>query len=83
MVEKAEAWFLGLEEAIVSLEDLPERGTQLPGQSLYRQLLYGATRYRYRVLHSVQQKSRTVSLSMSAMARTAAPDCNFEAFPPT
>jgi hypothetical protein len=83
MVETAEAWFLGLEEAIVSLEELPNAAHNFRGS---RCIVNPSTARRGTAIASCTVCSKRVeqfSLSMSAMARAAAPDCNFEAIPPT
>ena len=56
---QAAVWLAGLEEAILSLEELPKRGTALKGTS-YRQLLYGSVPHTYRILYRVDERARSV-----------------------
>lgn len=57
---KAFEWFRGLERLIFSLEDQPDRGTSLPGNAKLRQLLYGNKPHIYRIIYTVEKRSRTV-----------------------
>ncbi len=54
--EPALRWFEGLEAMILSLEEMPERGTSLPAKSRYRQVVYGS----YRILYRVDKRKRCV-----------------------
>src|SRR5271157_218505 len=53
-------WFNGLEDAILSLENHPERGTLTRENSRLRQLLYGPKPHTYRIIYSIQPRSRRV-----------------------
>ena len=53
-------WFNGLEDAILSLENHPERGTLTRENSRLRQLLYGTKPHTYRIIYSIQPRSRRV-----------------------
>jgi toxin ParE1/3/4 len=55
-------WFNGLEDAILSLEHHPERGTITRENSRLRQLLYGNKPRLYRIIYSVQKQSGRVSV---------------------
>ena len=44
----ASDWFLGLTQAVMSLERLPKRGTLLGGSVPRRQILYGTRPHLYR-----------------------------------
>ena len=55
-------WFNGLEVAILSLEERPERGTATRENSRLRQLLYGNKRNVYRIIYSIRTRPRVVSV---------------------
>ena len=57
---QAAQWFARLEQAIFSLETLPQRGARLPEDSALRQLLHGRKPYIYRVIYEVDEASATV-----------------------
>ena len=54
----ASQWFAGIVEAILSLEQFPQRCPLAPENAHFtaeiRQLLYGRRRYAYRILFTVQ-----------------------------
>jgi len=54
--EAAFKWYLGLKEAIFSLEGQPNRCSQTPEDAKLRFLLYGCTRRVYRVIYRVTEK---------------------------
>lgn len=60
--EKAFSSFNGLEGAILSLENHPKRGTITREDSRLRQLVYGRKPHGYRIIYSVRQRSRLVSV---------------------
>ncbi len=53
-------WFNGLNDAIVSLENRPERGSVTRENSHLRQLLYGNKPHTYRIIYSINRRSRQV-----------------------
>jgi plasmid stabilization system protein ParE len=55
-------WFNGLEAAILSLEQRPERGTVTRESLRLRQLLYGNKPHIYRIVYSIRRRSRLVSV---------------------
>jgi len=55
-------WFNGLESAILSLEKHPKRGTVTREDSRLRQLLYGNKPHVYRIIYSIRERSRLVSV---------------------
>ena len=59
---RAFQWFNGLEDAILSLENHPERGTATRENSRLRQLLYGNKPHLYRIIYSVRKRSGVVSV---------------------
>ncbi len=56
---QAAIWLAGLEEAVLSLEQLPERGAALKS-SRYRQLLYGKLPHTYRVIYRINERTHSV-----------------------
>ncbi len=50
----AERWYWGLRDAVLSLEEFPERCAQAPEGDGLRQLVYGHGRGRYRVLFELR-----------------------------
>ena len=59
---QAFAWFNGLEAAILRLEQRPERGAVTRESSRLRQLLYGNKPHIYRIIYSLQRRTRLVSV---------------------
>jgi toxin ParE1/3/4 len=59
---QAFAWFNRLEAAILSLEQHPERGTVTRESLRFRQLLHGNKPHIYRIIYSIQKRSRLVSV---------------------
>ena len=57
---QAAQWFARLEQAIFSLENLPQRGTRVPEDAGLRQLLHGRKPYIYRVIYEVDKATATV-----------------------
>jgi plasmid stabilization system protein ParE len=47
---QARAWFGGLEQTILSLDEHPSRGAPTPEDGTLRHLLYGRRRHRYRII---------------------------------
>lgn len=60
--DKASAWFNGLEEAIYSLEDYPNRGTVAPERSNLRHLFYGRKAGIYRIIYYVDERRKAVTI---------------------
>ncbi len=58
--KQAFLWFNGLEDAILSLENRPERGRMTRENSRLRQLLYGTKPHTYRIIYSIQRRSQVV-----------------------
>jgi plasmid stabilization system protein ParE len=57
---EARAWFEGLEVAVFSLAEYPERGKATPELSQLRQLTYGHKPHVYRVIYRVDKRARQV-----------------------
>jgi plasmid stabilization system protein ParE len=57
-------WFRGMQKAIASLSELPTRCTLAPENKDFpfevRQLLYGSTHHRYRILFTIEDDTVTV-----------------------
>lgn len=60
--EKAFARFKGLSAAIYSLERFSERGTMVPKNKRYSQLLFGARPNTYRIIYAVETRKRVVNV---------------------
>ena len=59
----AAEWYLGLREAVLSLEDLPLRGRIAPDKPALRQILYGNKPHLYRVLYTINEAARVVNVA--------------------
>lgn len=59
---QAFAWFIGLEEAVLSLSNQPERGTRTRENPALRQLLYGNKPHIYRVIYRIRKRARKVRI---------------------
>ena len=57
---QAALWVARLEQAIFSLEILPQRGARVPEVAGLRQLLHGRKPYVYRVIYEVNEAAMTV-----------------------
>jgi toxin ParE1/3/4 len=55
-------WYRGLKNAILSLEERPNRCPMTPENTKLRQLLYGHKPYVYRVIYRVMEKSKQVDV---------------------
>jgi len=55
-------WYQGLQEAIISLEEQPNRCPKTPEDPRLRHLLYGYDHRVYRVIYRVTQKSKRVDV---------------------
>lgn len=55
-------WYRGLKEAILSLEEHPNRCPETPETPKLRHLLYGHKPHVYRVIYRVTAKSRQVDI---------------------
>jgi toxin ParE1/3/4 len=60
--ERALSWFNDLAEAIYSLERLAERGAVVPKSKRLRQLLFGKKPDTYRIIYTVDKRSRAVNV---------------------
>lgn len=60
--EHAARWFDGLEQAVLSLEEEPERGTVTRGLRGVRQILYGRRAGVYKILYAVRKRERLVTV---------------------
>jgi toxin ParE1/3/4 len=60
--KRALAWFNDLAEAIYSLERLAERGAVVPESKRLRQLLFGKKPDTYRIIYTVDKRSRAVNV---------------------
>jgi toxin ParE1/3/4 len=59
---QAHAWFNGLDEAVLSLDEHPARGAPIPEDGTLRHLLYGRRRYRYRIIYAIDERDRIVTV---------------------
>lgn len=59
---QARAWFNGLEQAILSLEEHPSRGAPTQEDRNLRHLLYGRGRHRYRIIYAIDETNRVVTV---------------------
>ena len=59
----AAAWFLGLREAVFSLESLPDRCPFTSENRSLRHLLYGNKPHVYRIIFSIDEAARTVNVA--------------------
>lgn len=55
-------WYRGLTEAILSLEEQPDRCSETPENAKLRHLLYGNKPHIYRVIYRVAEKSNQVDV---------------------
>jgi plasmid stabilization system protein ParE len=55
-------WYRGLKEAILSLEEQPNRCPETPENAKLRHLLYGHKPHVYRVIYRVTEKSKQVDV---------------------
>jgi plasmid stabilization system protein ParE len=60
--DTAMEWYLGIREAILSLERQPNRCPLTRRKSKLRHLLYGHKPYVYRVIYRVQEKRKQVEV---------------------
>jgi len=60
--DAAIAWYVGLKEAILSLEKHPNRCPETPETPKLRQLLYGHKPHVYRVIFRVTEKAKQVDV---------------------
>lgn len=58
----AQAWFQGLEAAVLSLDENPARSPATPENGRLRHLLYGHGRHVYRVIYAIDERGRTVTV---------------------
>lgn len=58
--ELAFRWFNGLERAILSLRESPDRGSRTPESESFRHLLYGTKPHFYRIIYSVHREEGLV-----------------------
>jgi toxin ParE1/3/4 len=59
---QAADWFAGLEEAIYSLEQHPNRAPTIPEDRKLRHLLYGKKPHVYRIIYEVTERARRVDV---------------------
>jgi toxin ParE1/3/4 len=55
-------WYRGLKKAILSLEELPARGSMTPENRRLRHLLYGHKPHVYRVIYRVLERQKRVDV---------------------
>ena len=60
--DAAHKWYRGLKEAILSLEEQPNRCPQTPENARLRHLLYGRKPHVFRVIYRVTEKTRQVDV---------------------
>ena len=58
----ASEWYVGLKEAILSLEEQPNRCPIAPENARFRHLLYGHKPHIYRVIYRVTEKPKQVDV---------------------
>jgi plasmid stabilization system protein ParE len=61
--DAAHAWFLGLEAMVISLEKYPTRGAVTCDRPSVRHLLYGKKPHIYRILYTIDEDRKTVSMA--------------------
>jgi addiction module RelE/StbE family toxin len=72
---QAHAWFDGLESAVFSLTDYPERGKPTSESKELRELHYGNPPHIYRIIYRVDERAKQVTvLHIRHRARQAADD---------
>jgi len=59
---QARLWFDGLTDTILSLENYPSRGSATPESRSLRHLLYGSSRYVYRIIYSIDEGHARVTV---------------------
>jgi toxin ParE1/3/4 len=59
---RAHNWFNGLEAAVLSLDEHPGRGAVVPEGEKFRHLLYGRKPRIYRIIYTIDEPSRVVSV---------------------
>jgi plasmid stabilization system protein ParE len=60
--DSAFRWYTGLKEAILSLEEQPNRCPKTPENAKLRHLLYGHKPHTYRVIYRVTEKTKQVDV---------------------
>jgi toxin ParE1/3/4 len=60
--EQARAWFIGLEAAVLSLDEHSARSPVTPEYSSLRHLLYGRRRHVYRIIYTIDERSGVVTV---------------------
>lgn len=55
-------WYTALEDLILSLERLPERGAAVPEDRTLRQLFHGNKPHVYRIIYDIVPATRTVRI---------------------
>jgi plasmid stabilization system protein ParE len=60
--QQADAWFNGLETAILNLDEMPFRGGKTREDGSLRQILYGERPNRYRIIYFIDEENRLVSV---------------------
>ena len=60
--EAAFQWYRGLQEAILTLSDSPDRSPVTPEKKLIRHLLYGNKPHIYRVIYRVIERQKRVDI---------------------
>ena len=60
--DAARNWYLGLKQAILSLEEQPNRCSLTRKRDKLRHLLYGHKPYIYRVIYRVREKQKQVDV---------------------
>ena len=59
---QAHDWFNGLEAAVSSLDENPARSPRTPEDEGLRHLLHGSGRYVYRILYTIDEDRRVVTV---------------------
>jgi plasmid stabilization system protein ParE len=59
----AAEWYLGLRDAVCSLEDLPLRGRIAPDKPAFHQILYGNKPHFYRILYTIDEAAKVVNIA--------------------
>jgi toxin ParE1/3/4 len=59
---QAYAWFNGLEQVVLSLDERPARGAPIPEGGVLRHLLYGRKPHVYRIIYAIDEDRSVVTV---------------------
>ena len=60
--EPVRAWFDGLEQLMMRMDAFPGRGSTVPEDGRFRQLLYGNRPHTYRIIYKIDEEAMTVTV---------------------